>query len=308
MRYIVWSLVLSFSLGATFAGAQERSQGIKVYDKREIIYVSNEDGSDERELTDGYDPSLSPNQQHIAFGRLSSLYVLDLQTLEEKLLLHYKDERLLDPGSRSVSEPKWSPNGKLIFFDMISTFFVDLYAINADGSNPQLITKQGGLASRSWPSAFSPDGRKVLYTDCFDECFTLLVFDLDTGQSSKLSNRTAEGAWSPDGRRVAFSDVYDGGLFVADLVEGQTTDLLEGTPLREEDFLVGPISWSMDSRKIAFSKVDSEGREVKGIYEIEMDRTGLMQRDAHYPAWKYDATLPSVIDRSSWAQVKKEIR
>lgn len=309
MRWVVLALALSCvgSWQSLEAQEEQGKQDIKVYDEREVIYISDADGGNERELTKGYGPSLSLDQKQIAFVRQSSLYVLDLGTMEEKLLLHYEDSRLPDPGTRSASEPKWSPNGKTIFFDRISALLSDLYMIGVDGSNPQLVVKHGAIAWRTWPSPFSSDGRKLLYTDCFDECFTLLVLDLDTGEKRQLSSRTSAGAWSPDGRRVAFSDVYDGGLFVADLAKFETVDLLKDTAMASEDFRVGELSWSTDGAQIAFTKLN-RSNEVVGVYEIGVSGAGLMAREEHFPAWKHGDVMPSVVDPSTWGQVKKETR
>ena len=167
-------------------------QGIKVYRKwgeeDSEIYISNLDGSGERKLADGYDPALSPDGNHTVYGRLGDLYLMDLETEEETLLLN---TATMEGGSINAGAlvPQWHPNGQTIFFDFANiAHLIDLWAVEIDGSNPRLLTKQGSLAN-AWPSPFSPDGRKLLYNDCFDECYTLLVLDLDdletvTGSSS----------------------------------------------------------------------------------------------------------------------------
>jgi len=104
---------------------------------------------------------------------------------------------------------------------------IDLYAINVDGTQLQLIVKQGSLSASSWPSPFSPNSRKVLFNSCFDECFTLLVFDLDEGKATLLHDQASRGAWSPDGQHIAFTDVYNPHLFVAKADGTERVDLLE---------------------------------------------------------------------------------
>ena len=149
---------------------------------------------------------------------------MDLETEEETLLLNTATISV----NVAAGHPKWHPDGETIFFDLGSiAHLLDLYSIKKDGTNLRLLAKQGSLAN-AWPSPFSPDGRKFLYNDWFDECYTLLVLDLDdldtvTGSSSTdspsrtyLSKRTSYGAWSPDGGHIAFGDVWGPGLFVAD--------------------------------------------------------------------------------------------
>ena len=199
-----------------------------------------------------------------------------------------------------------------IFFDFGSIdTLIDLWAVESDGTNPRELIQQGSLAN-AWPSPFSPDGRKFLYNDCFDECFTLLVFDLDdlgtvTGSSSTtspsrtyLSRRTGYGAWSPDGGHIAFGDVWGPGLFVADSAGTQVREILDNVQ-------VGALSWSSDSRRIAFTQVSDGGATGASgcIYEVGLDGTGKRSRDAHFDKWEHD--LPStVVEERTWGQVKKE--
>ena len=167
--------------GSTEAQEEETDQQeIKVYEKfvdRQFrIYISNLDGTGERLLAEGYDPALSPDRNQVVYVRNSNLYLMDLGTEEERLLL---DTAPIDVNSGGHL-PRWHPNGRTIFFEFAYTSLViDLYAVESDGTNPRLLMENGALALNSWPSPFSADGRKLLYTDCFDECATLGVVDLD---------------------------------------------------------------------------------------------------------------------------------
>ena len=211
MKALVVLLASVLCLGGLPAEAQEaeQDQEIKVYEKiirpekRFMIYLSNLDGSGERELVEGSYPSLSPDQKHVAFVRESSLYRLEIETMAEKILLDNEEAYLLNRGP---GNPQWHPDGRTIFFDMSNVFLVDLYSIEIDGTKFQEIRKGAGvpLPSRVWPTPFSPDGRKLLYNDCFDACYTLLVLDLETGTSVEISPHTDYGAWSPDGQKIAY--------------------------------------------------------------------------------------------------------
>ena len=318
MKALVVLLASVLCLGGLPAEAQEaaQDQGIKVYrkiirpEKRSMIYLSNLDGSGERELVEGSYPSLSPDQKHVAFVRESSLYRLEIETMAEKILLGNEDAYLLnrDPGN-----PHWHPDGRTIFFDMGNVFLVDLYSIEIDGTKFQEIRKGAGvpLSYRVWPTPFSPDGRKLLYNDCFDQCYTLLVLDLETGTSVEISPHTDYGAWSPDGQKIAYGSVWHPGLFVS-TVDGSLKQKLLGDAFSDRS-RVGDISWSPDGSKIAFTRIEPDtferSGEPLGIYEVNADGSGLRERDSHYPKWRYALfSQATSIDPSSWGRIKKDHR
>ena len=119
------------------AGAQEEENPeIKVYGTLDgVIYKSNLDGSGEQKLTDGYVPALSPNQRYVAFKKNRDLYLLDLETGEEEILVEYDPDVI----NASIADPLWHPDGGTIFFNMANLFLVDIYAVERDGTNFRLV-------------------------------------------------------------------------------------------------------------------------------------------------------------------------
>ncbi len=304
MKALVLLLASVMCFGGMPAGAQEEeNQGIKVYGRGGVIYKSNLDGSGEQRLTEGRRPALSPDQRHVAFSRNKRLYLLDLQTMEEKILVDYDPE-----NPASITGLIWHPRGSTTFFNMVSVFLSDIYAVEKAGTNFRLVVGGGGMYDfLSWPGPFSPDGRKLLYTDCHDDCEALRVVDLDTGNRTRLSERTSYGAWAPNGSYIAFGDARGPGLFVADPRGAQVQQVLE-------DAQVGrAISWSSDSQRIAFTtKRDQVTGASGGIYEVGLDGTGKRSRDAHFDAWEHALDSGTVVgdqpSEKTWGQVKNEQR
>ena len=301
MKALVLLLASLLFLDGSPAHAQEEeNQGIKVYGKRGVIYKSNLDGSGEQRLTEGWGPALSPDQRQVAFPRDGNLYLLDLETMEEKILVEYDP----DITTWSIDIPFWHPRGSTIFFNWVSVFLSDIYAVEKDGTNLRLVVAGGGLYDfLSWPGPFSPDGSKLLYTDCHDACETLRVVDLGTGTRTRLSERTSYGAWSPNGSYIAFGDAWGPGLYYADAAGTQVRQILDNVQVRA-------LSWSSDSQRIAFTQVsDGDGATGAsgGIYEVELDGTGKQARDAHFDRWEH--ALPStVVEERTWGQVKQATR
>ena len=307
MKALLLLLASFYCFGGMPAGAQEENQGIKVYGTKEgVIYKSNLDGTGEQKLTEGYAPALSQDQRHVAFTRYGNLYLLDLQTMGEMILVEHDPDTI----NAFAVAPLWHPDGSrtTIFFNMENIFLSDIYAIEKDGTNFRLVVKGGGMYDfLSWPGPFSPDGRKLLYTDCHDDCEALRVVDLDTGNRTRLSERTSYGAWAPNGSYIAFGDARGPGLYVADPGGAQVRQVLE-------DVQVGrAISWSSDSQRIAFTtKRDQVTGASGGIYEVGLDGTGKRSRDAHFDAWEHALDSGTVVgdqpSEKTWGQVKNEQR
>ena len=304
MKALLLLLASLYCFGGMPAGAQEEeNQGIKVYGRGGVIYKSNLDGSGEQRLTEGHEPDLSPDQRHVAYYRNRSLYLFDIETMEEKILVE------IDTG-RSAASPVWHPRGSTIFFNRAGVFLYDIYAVEKDGTNHRLVVDGGGLYDfLSWPGPFSPDGGHLLYTNCHDDCESLRVVDLDTGNRTELSGRTSYGAWAPNGRHIAFGDARGPGLFVADPGGAQVQTVLE-------DVQVGDLSWSPDSARIAYTQlggVESPGvRGEDAVYEVGLDGTGKRSREAHFDKWEHALDSTTVVgdqpSAKTWGQVKKDQR
>jgi Tol biopolymer transport system component len=168
-----------------------------------------------------------------------------------------------------------------------------------------LIIQQGSPSRGSWPSPFSPDNRKILVNNCFDDCYTLLVFDLDQNTLIQLSDRSERGAWSPDGQRIAFGDIYDRRLNIINVDGTEQTELLEKIEALDGlDFRVGTITWSPDGQRIAFTARGLSNGEAERIYETRLDGAELQQREEHFPPpLHYETTNVRSI---TWGQVKEE--
>ena len=117
--------------------------------------------------------------------------------------------RLLDlingkstPGD--VQTPAWSPDGRKLAFVSRRDGNSEIYAINADGSAQENLTRQP--ANDSHPS-WSPDGRKIAFVSRRNGNSEIYVMNAD-GSGLRNVTRTPSNdldpAWSPDGRAIAF--------------------------------------------------------------------------------------------------------
>jgi TolB protein len=117
--------------------------------------------------------------------------------------------------STNESGPAWSPDGRTILFTTDRDGNEEIYAMNADGSNPRNLTRHPLNDGRDGGYAWSPDGRKILFATNRDRnrgrdgkvATELYVMNAD-GSGQRRLTRTSEWefvhSWSPDGRRLVF--------------------------------------------------------------------------------------------------------
>jgi len=76
--------------------------------------------------------------------------------------------------------------------------------MNADGSNQQRITND---PADDWPAAWSPDGRKLVFSSNRDGNWNLYMIDVTGGEAQQLTDASVDERdpiWSPDGSTMAF--------------------------------------------------------------------------------------------------------
>jgi TolB protein len=145
-------------------------------------------------------PDWSPDSQKIAFtskrGGNEDVWVLDvtecLQGAGDSAPVN------LTQAEGRDRYPMWSPDGARLTFNTDRDGDLEIYIMNADGSNPQNITQAPesieGLAD------WSPDGKAlVLYSDRTGDKEVFIV-DLLTGKWTNLTNHPASdefATWSP---------------------------------------------------------------------------------------------------------------
>jgi WD40 repeat protein len=157
----------------------------------------------------GGEPSVAPDNQHIAFtdrDELADIAVMNLNGSAIRQVTHLA----APPGAawRGNRRSSWSPDSRRIAYSQYDSDRPGVYVINADGSGQTLVAPGGGGV----PS-FSPDGRTL----AFEHGGIALV---DSGGGSErviLPNQAvrtpgqvsveanSQPRFSPDGSRIVFA-------------------------------------------------------------------------------------------------------
>ncbi|MDQ3698648.1 MAG: hypothetical protein M3373_11595 [Gemmatimonadota bacterium] len=141
-----------------------------------------------------------------------------------------------------------------------------VYVIDSDGAGDAAVTSGATALSPAW----HPEGRYIVYSTIGSRGSEIVISDLATGQTRRLSGATGglniTPIWSPDGRSIVYGHGQESGtdLMIADAVgNGGARRLTVG---RGTDN-VSP-SFSPDGRRIAYTSGRSGHPEV---YTVDAD-------------------------------------
>jgi Tol biopolymer transport system component len=209
------------------------------------IYTVNFDGSDLRRLThyDVYTAEgvMSPDGKKIVFTSLKDgdleIYTMNTDGTDVRRLTH-------TPGYDGGAW--WSPDGKQIAYRanhptdsaelaayralldqrLVRPSKVELYVMNADGSNQRQITHLGGA---NFGPSWTPDGKRIIFSSNYKEPhsgnFDLFLVDSDGGNLEQITfDQAFDGfpMFSPDGKKLVWASnrndnkAGETNLFIAD--------------------------------------------------------------------------------------------
>lgn len=144
------------------------------------------------------------------------------------------DVRRITVGRGSINvSPSVSPDGRRIAFTSGRVGHPEVYIMDADGTNPELLTPYvyGEESYQSNPD-FSPDGRFVAYQSLVAGRFQLKLINLRDRTVRQLTSdgRNEDPSWAPDGRHLVFTSDRSGTrqLWVLDTETNVTRQLTRG--------------------------------------------------------------------------------
>lgn len=189
----------------------------------EGIWVVNADGQGEpRFLSDGYAAAWSPTGEQIAVYDRRSIWILDLNTGDKRLVFSQSVERATGWGL------SWSSDGTRLAF-AFGAGRADIYILDLVTGNLHQLTHGGDNDYPTW----SPDGRLIAYVgEVREQEYTIIITRADDTCSVQPLNVTGYIfglAWSPDSSQIAFE--WHGGIYVMDIAAVLGEDFLTTGPV-----------------------------------------------------------------------------
>jgi TolB protein len=256
------------------------------------IYTMNPDGSDQRRLTfnqfEDVAPVWSPDGSQIAF--LSNRDDPNPQSCFPECFYQIyisnadgSDERKLVGTEFSTHHPDWHPDGTKLSFDTEFGLQGDIYTVNADGSDLQLLIEDGFWAD------WSPDRSQIVFASNQDGELDLYIADANGSDQRRITDDPEMNvfpAWSPDGEKIAYavigSNFQNQDIFLINLDGSERVQVTDERRIVDED-----PAWSPDGSQFVFQSNRDGNFE---IYIMNADGTGQQRLTTspagdYWPAW-----------------------
>jgi Tol biopolymer transport system component len=218
------------------------------------IFVAHTDGSGLKKLTDNpkYDaePIVSSNGKQIVFGSQRKgdfdIYTMNADGSNVRRLTSregYDGGPWFSPDGKKIVWRAWYPETKkeidlwrdCMENDYIVPFPLDIWVMDADGSNKVRLTQNGAT---NWAPSWHPDGRRIIFSSNMDDWredikrfghnFELYIVNMDGSDLERISFNNVFDSFpmfSHDGKKLVFASNRNPqkpratDIFIADWVE-----------------------------------------------------------------------------------------
>ncbi len=244
-------------------------------------------------------PVWSPDGKQVLFTRQrGGRFTLAVMTADGS------DEKIITREKFPEYDACWSPDGTRLAFTHVAQTVgqgnLDVFLAKADGTDPQKFAGDIGALSHEEYPAWSPDGKRIVWSSTCDGNQELYIADIDGSNRARLTNDPAldaHAAWSPDGKRIFFATNRWGDFEIAamDADGGDITRVTNSRGLDDYPVL------SPDSKWLAFTS-NRDGNFEIYVAAADGSNPQNVTRDEsldNFPAWTADGKLAFVSNRDS---------
>jgi Tol biopolymer transport system component len=188
-------------------------------DNGSAIYVINADGTGEARLspTPGFDatPSWSSDGTRIVYARLHSAPEPDVPSVTDIWVMNAdgSDDHPILANTPFSVEPRWSVNDRIVFMSLMNGSDLQIYTMNADGSDLEQLTTAANNGDPVW----SPDGTRISFGSDREGGGLLNIFLMNADGTGTVQlthfnvpDEAGDTNWSSDGRKITFEYDIDG--------------------------------------------------------------------------------------------------
>jgi TolB protein len=253
--------------------------------RRKALTIMDQDGANQRQLTDGRDlvltPRFSPTDQEILYISYRSgqpqIYLYNLDTGQQEVLGRF-------PGMTFA--PRFSPDGRRVAMSMATDGNTDIFLMELASRQMRRLT--GGPSIDTAPS-FSPDGQRLAFESDRGGGSQIYVMPVGGGEGSATRvsfgpGRYSTPVWSPRGDLIAFTKQGGGQFSVGVMgVDGSGERVLDATFHSE-----GP-TWAPNGRVLSFFRESPGQQGQSSLWSVDITGRNLRRLPstaaASDPAW-----------------------
>ncbi len=253
------------------------------------LAIMDQDGENNRTLTDGRNAALTP-RFHPSADRIAFMSYQDRGEPRVVLLdLGSGRQQPLGSFSGMTLSPRFSPDGRSVVLSATRAGDANIFVVDIGSRRERQLTSGGGL---DVSPCFSPDGTQIVFNSDRGGDQQLYVMSAEGGNVRRISfgnGRYATPVWSPRGDLIAFTRIGRGGFAI-----GVMRPDGSGERILSEGWAMEGPTFAPNGRVLMFYR-ETQARDSRGggysARLASIDIAGFNERpvptptDATDPAW-----------------------